>query len=528
MTDGNRTADGVSGAAGGAKGKGLRPGAIGLIATIVIGVASTAPGYSIAASLTSTVGSVGVQAPLIMVIAFVPMLFIAYAYKELNAVDPDCGTTFTWGTRAFGPVAGWMGGWAIIAADVIVMANLAQIAGQYTFSFVGADGLAAEPRGWVTVVGVIWIFLMTYVCYRGIRLSARTQFVLLAIELVMLVVFAVVALAKVWGHTAGAGAIEPSWSWFNPADIGGWSAFSTGVLIAVFLYWGWDTAVAVNEETDDVTRTPGRAAVLSTLVLLVTYVLVTTAAVAFAGTGSTGTGLNNQDNAADSLSILGKAVFGGSGIGSVFSHLLILAVLSSAAASTQTTILPTARTTLSMAVWKALPDRFGSVKPRFMTPAFSTWAMGAVSVVFFAALSYLKGGAPLGDLIAAIGLLIAFYYGLTGFASVWFFRRAMRTPRDILVRGVLPGLGGLILLGLFVKASTAYYAADYGNTSFHGVGGVFLLGYGSLLIGVVLMIVWFLVRPAYFRRSQTTLPISVHTGAPLASVTGEEHVTGAP
>ncbi len=528
MTDVTGAAGGATAEAGGASGKGLRPGAIGLIATIVIGVASTAPGYSLASSLTSTVGSVGVQSPLIMIVAFVPMLFIAYAYKELNAVDPDCGTTFTWGTRAFGPVAGWLSGWAIIAADVIVMANLAQIAGQYTFSFVGADGLAAESRGWVTVVGVIWIVVMTYICYRGIEVSARTQVGLLTIELIMLALFAVVALVKVWGHHAGAAAIQPSWSWFNPADISGWSAFSTGVLVAVFIYWGWDTAVAVNEETDDIARTPGRAAVLSTLILLVTYVLVTTAAVAFAGVGSSGNGLNNQDHSGDSLSILGKAVFGGGGFGTVLSHLLILAILSSAAASTQTTILPTARTTLSMAVWKALPDRFASVNARFMTPSFSTWVMGGVSLAFFAALSYLDGGTPLGDLIAAIGLLIAFYYGLTGFACVWFFRRSMRTPRDIFFRGVLPGLGGLILLGLFVKASTAYYAADFGYTSFHGVGGVFLLGYGSLVLGVVLMIVWFLVRPAYFRRSRTTLPTSVHTGVPLASVTGEEAVTPTP
>ena len=115
--------------------KGLKRGALGLIASIVIGVASTAPAYSLAASLGFVVATqngdsiVGVKAPSIMLLAFVPMFLIAIAYQQLNSAEPDCGTTFTWATRAFGPRAGWMGGWGIIAADVIVMANLAQIAG---------------------------------------------------------------------------------------------------------------------------------------------------------------------------------------------------------------------------------------------------------------------------------------------------------------------------------------------------------------------------------------------------------------
>ena len=130
--------------------KGLKAGSLGLLGSIVMGIASTAPAYSLAASLGYVVitenggGIVGVKAPLIMVVAFVPMYFIAVAYSELNKAEPDCGTTFTWAARAFGTRTGWMGGWGIIAADVIVMANLAQIAGSYSFSLVGVDDLAGE------------------------------------------------------------------------------------------------------------------------------------------------------------------------------------------------------------------------------------------------------------------------------------------------------------------------------------------------------------------------------------------------
>ena len=147
------------------------------------------------------------------------------------------------------------------------------------------------------------------------------------------------------------------------------SSFIRGLLLMLFIYWGWDSAVSVNEETEDPTRTPGRAAIISTVMLLVTYTLVTLAAQSFAGIGDKGIGLGNTDNAGDVLSVLGKAVFGSGGFGTIMSHLLILMVLTSAAASTQTTILPTARTSLSMAAYRALPKAFAKIHPRHLTPS---------------------------------------------------------------------------------------------------------------------------------------------------------------
>ena len=125
--------------------KGLKGGALGLISSVVVGVASTAPAYSLAATLGFVVIAInGLRAPIITILAFVPMLFISYAYKELNNADPDCGTTFTWGARAFGPKTGWFGGWGIVAADILVMASLAQIAGQYVFLLFGANGIGSN------------------------------------------------------------------------------------------------------------------------------------------------------------------------------------------------------------------------------------------------------------------------------------------------------------------------------------------------------------------------------------------------
>jgi hypothetical protein len=90
--------------------KGLRAGSLGLLSSVVIAVSSTAPAYSMAATLGLVVAIVGVHSPGTLIVSFLPTLFIAYAFRELNKVDPDCGTTFTWTNRAFGPWTGWMGG----------------------------------------------------------------------------------------------------------------------------------------------------------------------------------------------------------------------------------------------------------------------------------------------------------------------------------------------------------------------------------------------------------------------------------
>jgi amino acid transporter len=216
----------------------------------------------------------------------------------------------------------------------------------------------------VTVLGVTFIALMTWICVIGIEISARSQAILLSVELFALALFSAVALWKVYVDEPP-GSVKPSLDWINPFAIDSSSALVAGVLIAIFIYWGWDTTVAVNEETADAHRNPGRGAIVDTLVLVSTYVLVSVAAQAFAGPDVL------VENSDDVLSVVGRAVFGNG----IFDKLLIISVLTSAAASTQTTILPTARTSLSMAWFKALPARFGEVDPNYQTPVFSTIAM---------------------------------------------------------------------------------------------------------------------------------------------------------
>jgi len=494
--------------------KGLKSGALGLVSTTVMGVASTAPAYSLAATLGFIVAVVGLGSPIVAVIAFIPIFLTSIGYSEMNKADPDCGTTFTWGARAFGPKTGWAGGWAIVASDVLVMASLAQVAGQYVFLLFGAKGIGSNATsGWVLLVGLIWIASMTYICYRGIEVSAMFQRVLLGVELVMLLVFSLTALIRVWSGNHPASSITPSWSWFNPMQ-GGFSGFVSGIILMLFIYWGWDTAVAVNEETKDPDKTPGRAAILSTVILLVTYFIVILAAQSFAGVGTTGIGLGNSNNTSDVISILGDAVFGGSGIGVFLARLLVLMVLTSAAASTQTTILPTARTTLSMATYRAIPKSFAKIHPRYLTPTVSTIVMGAASAVLYVIMNYISGGFVIADAVTAIGLYIAFYYGLTGFACAWYYRKTLRqSQRNLWMRGILPALGGLIMYAAggwslwadWDVASTNSYTSWLMPFWPHWyIGGAFVIAFLSALVGLICGIWVRFAMPAYFRKQTLT------------------------
>ena len=441
----------------------------------MIGVASTAPGYSLAATLgfIAAVSGLGFQSPAVILVAFFPMACIAAAYYYMNRADPDCGTTFSWMTRAMGPWLGWQGGWAIVVADVLVMPSLASVAGNYTFQLFGNT----SPTNFeVTLVGIAWIIIMTAICYVGIELSARTQQFLLGIEFLTLIIFAVVALIKVYANHPH-GSVEPSLSWFNPFDISSLSALNGGILLAVFIYWGWDSGVSVNEETEDSSTAPGRAAIISTFVLVGIYLLVATAAQAFGGLDNL---VNNQT---DVFAPLGKGV-----LGSPLDKLLIIAVLTSASASTQTTILPTARTTLSMARAKAIPKQFGKVHPRFLSPGFSTLWMGTVSTIVYVLLSATSPTNLIADAFTSLSLTIAFYYGFTGFACVIFYRRhLLKSAKNFFFIGVLPMVGGLVLTLVLVKAVIDYSKKNGGYAKpFLGIGSpiAIALADGGSRVGV--------------------------------------------
>ncbi len=480
--------------------KGLKRDAIGFLSNVVIGVASTAPAYSLAATLGFIVAdnAVTTHAPAVLLASFVPMLFVALGYRYLNRADPDAGTTFAWTTRAFGPGMGWLNGWAIFLADVLVMASLGDIAAIYTFKLFGWHW-AEVHKGAALVGAVLWILLMTWICHRGIELSARIQQLLLSFEVVMLAVFATVALITVYaGHPSHS--IEPQASWFNPFSIP-FHDLIVAMLLGVFIYWGWDSGVSVNEESEDPAEGPGRSAVVSTLLLVAIYLFVSAGAQSFHGTAF----LASEENSSDVLNALGKGVLGSVGV-----KFLIVAVLTSASASTQTTILPTARTTLSMAFWKSVPSAIGRIHPRFQTPTVSTWGFGLISIAVTVPL-ILISSAVLELSVVALGIPVCFYYGSTGFACAWYYRHELfKSARKFLLVGLGPVLGGLMFYGIGIYAIKYYgHAANAEGKEYLGLTLPIWFGGIGMVLGVVLMLASRLRFREFFSRRTEVAPLGL-------------------
>ena len=477
--------------------KGLSRNSVGVLGSVVLGISSVAPAYALTATIGILVSQAGTKMAVVIIAGFLPMFFAAYAYREFNKVAPDCGTSFTWTTKAFGPYVGWIGGWAAILATAIVLSNLAGVAVEFFYQFLGdlfdSPGLSALWQNPLVNVATCISFLAvaTWVAYRGITTTERVQFILVGFQLAVLAVFSVIAIAKSGSAPSG---IAFSWDWFSPAGLT-LSAFIAGLSGSIFAFWGWDTCLTVNEESKGSEKTPGRAALLCVLSILLTYLIVAVASQMYAGTGTDGLGLGNTENSSNVFGALAEPV-----LGNPWHLLLFLAVLASSTASLITTFLPSSRTMLGMAAYRALPPRFGSVHPRYLTPSYATVVAGVVAGTFYTVLHLLSRNALM-DTIYALGIMICFYYGLTAFACVWYFRHELfANLNSVVFKLLFPLLGGLGLFGVLIITLRDSASPEYGSgASVFGVGLVLILGLGLIFLGLVLMLVWRSRDPAFFR-----------------------------
>jgi amino acid transporter len=469
--------------------KGLKSNVVGLFGGTMLGISSVAPAYALTATLGILAASVGAKTPVVIIAGFLPMFFAAYAYREFNRIMPDSGTSFTWTSKAFGPYIGWLGGWAAVLATIIVLSNLAGVAVQFLYQFIGSAVNSEMISGlWENklinvVTCLVFLAIATYVAYRGIDTTEHVQMVLVIFQLIMLLVFAVLAIVKSGSSDVGEAF---SWSWFSPAGLT-LSAFIAGLSGSIFAFWGWDTSLTVNEESKDSDTNPGRAALLCVLSILLTYLLVGVATQMYAGLGEAGLGLTNPE--------VSDNVFGN---------------LAASAASLITTFLPTSRTLLAMGAYGAMPKAFARLHPTHRTPSVATFTAGIGAAAFYAVMTFLSERV-LTDTIYSLGIMICFYYGLTAFGCIWFFRHQLfRNAFNFFFKFLFPLLGGLGLF--FVLIITLRDSADpsYGSgASIGGVGLVLILGLGLILVGLVFLAILRARQPAFFR-GETIVHESAH------------------
>ncbi|MGA5565081.1 APC family permease [Streptomyces platensis] len=485
---------------GDTRGKGLSGNSVGLLGSAVIGISTVAPVYCLTSTLGPTVGEVGVQMPAVFLAGFLPMLLVAFAYRELNKAVPDCGTSFTWTVKAFGPRVGWMCGWGLVIATIIVLSNLAGVATSFFYlllgELTGSQAVAGldDNKAAHVLTCLLFIAAATAISYRGMTATKGVQYTLVGLQLGVLAVF--VALAVIKARSGDfAGSLDFSWTWLDPFAVQSFSSFTAGLSLSIFMFWGWDACLTVNEETAGSEQTPGRAALLAMVVLIGSYLLTAVASQMFSGVGDKGLGLGNPGTADNVFAALADPV-----MGTVLGVLLFVAVLASAAASLQTTFIPVARTVLAMSTYEALPASFAKIHPRFRSPGQATVAAGVATGLFYAVMSFLSENVLI-DTIYALGLMICFYYAITAFACAWFFRRELRnSARELLFKGIFPVLGGVLLAAVFGKTLIDMWNPAYGSgSSVFGIGSVFVIGVGLLLLGVVIMLVMQRRSPAFFR-----------------------------
>ena len=501
----NHVSDAVSTATGITQ-KGLGAGTVGLLGAIVIGISCIAPAYTLTGALGPTVSEVGNQALAVIMLGFIPMFLVAFGYRELNAAMPDSGSSFTWASIAFGPRTGWMAGWGLIAATILVLSNLAGIAVEFFYLLIGQlaggnsqiSSLYENPFINVATC-LVFIVIATFISYRDMQTTQKLQYVLVGFQILVMVGFGVMAFMRVTSGDAPVGSQPFDLSWFNPFEVAGdttaikFSAIAAGLSLSLFIFWGWDVILTMSEETKGSSSTPGKAATLTMVIIVSVYLFVSAASLSFAGMGTTGNGLGNPKMQENVFFFLADPVMG------PLAALMSLAVLSSSFASLQSTVVGPARTMLAMGHYGALPKRFDSIHPKFFTPGFATVVSSVAAAVFYAVMRFVSNSV-LWDTITALGAMICFYYGLTALAAVWYFRKTWFTSvRNFIFRLAMPLIGGVILGVLFFMTLKDSMDPNYGSGSqIAGVGLVFILTLGVILLGAVIMVVQNIKRPDFF------------------------------
>jgi amino acid transporter len=451
----------------------LEPNAIGVAQDTVIGMASSAPAASIGLTLAALAAATAYGSGPVIVLTAIPMLIIANSYRRLNLWNANCGASFEWVGRAINPYLGFLTGWLMITGYVIgAVAGVEVIGPSVLAVFTSSAGGTAADIAIATGLSAV----MLAVAVAGIKITARIQVTMAAVEYVILIGFAIAGLVLVLHHHPGT--VPVTAGWFTLSGAGGHGSLAAGLLLAVFIYSGWEGTLYVNEEVKHRRVNPGRAAIIAVAILTVIYAL---AAMGLQGT------VSPQKLQAHSTSALvySATAIGGSDWGKVMALALALSVI----AATGTNIVLTSRITYGMASYHTLPRLLASVSPRFRTPVPASVLTGLVLIaltwVYLLATS-VQGA--FNDVVNVSGLLFAAFYILTALATVAYYRRrAVESARNALELAIGP-LAAAGFLGWIIYRSVQQAPAAQ-NWSLAGI----------VLLGLVLMLAArFMLRSPFF------------------------------
>lgn len=444
---------------------GLAKGALGVIESVIMGIAGTAPAYSIAATTSLIVGTVGVLSVGSILYCGLIMFGMMLAFINLNKMAPDAGASFAWVSRVFGPTWGFFSGWGLIVASVVFMVTATVPAAQATLKILSPDHV--DSTGWVTAVAAIWLTLISAVVGKGIKHASFAQILFTIIETAIVFVIMIAAFYYFWNNPAHVPSIE----WFSPTSFTA-ETFVAGSLVAIFFYWGWDVTMNLGEETVDGEPQPaGRGAFWAMVNLILFFIVMLTVVLIV---------LTDEEIAAADTNVLfavADKLFP-----QPWGYLAVVSTILSTIGTIETQILCFTRSLFSMSRADMLHPRYAKVHPEWQTPVIATaliWALGLVLLLGF---SYLPAVTDILETsLTAIGLQICFYMSIAGAASVWHYRGMIKgKPMDALTHVIWPGLATafMIFVGFYSMKDLDM------RTNLIGVGGI-LLGFVPLAMAAM-------------------------------------------
>ena len=436
----------------------LAEGALGTAESVVMGVAGTAPAFSVAATTATLVGAVGMLSAGSILYCGLIMLGVTLSFMHLNRKDASAGAAYAWVGQVFNPTLGFFAGWALLVASAVFMVSGTFPAASATLLLI-APSLSESPVA-VALVAMVWLVVVSLVIIKGIKPTSYTQIIMTGAEVIILLGIIGLSFVKFADHPT-----HPlSWDWFS---IGTPTLFATGALTSLFFFWGWDVTANLNEETRNAKHAAGRAALVSMVIVILMFIaFVCATLMVLSDEEIAGSITNIVFTLADHL------------LPKPWSYLAVLAVMLSSIGTLETSILQFSRTLFAQARDGSLNRRYARLHRSWQTP----WVATVVIAVFGLILLAVSAGYPsvtdiIKDSVNAIGFQVAFYYSLTCLACAWHYRRDA-------MKGVLAFI--TMLVWPLASAAVLIFIGLYSLPTFDTIALVVAIG--GLVIGMVPML----------------------------------------
>lgn len=435
------------------KANGLAADSLGIGESIVMGVAGAAPAFSVSVVTATLVATVGTLAPASILYCGVIMFGITLAFIHLNKMCVNAGASYAWVSKIFGRNLGFFAGWALLVSSSVFMVSGTIPAATATLLMI-APQLINDPV-WVTSVAALWLTIIALVTLKGIKLSSYVQLIMTALEVLILIA---IIIGGFYQYTK-LPARTFSFSWFSITDFTPW-LFASGALSAVFLYWGWDVTINLNEETQNNQHAPGWGAFWSVLIVILLFVCFVVVALLV---------LNDTDiqNAGTNvIYVIADKIFP-----KPWGYLAIISVILSTAGTLETTILQFTRTLFAKGRDGVMHTRYARLHKTWKTPWVSIlfiWFFGMMFLLLSS--NFATVAVIIRDSVNAIGFQVAFYYSLTGFACAWYYRLKWKNVFGLIIYVIWPILSSLFLIFI---AGFSIPTFDW-VTNAVGFGGIFL------------------------------------------------------